>query len=115
MLINRKQAEDLRIAMSKFLRTYFPQFLYKGHGDHVGWWETDIESLLELSKPQGEAQRAAFRLIVHYPTNYGIPIHIEMFAEACYEWETMFEGYIPSIEALFDIFCFQLGISKCKQ
>ena len=115
MLVNRKQAEELRIKTSKFLSMCFPLFLYKGRGDHVGWWETSTESLLELSKPQGEAQRAAFRLIVHYPTNYGIPIHIEMFAEACYEWETMFEGYIPSIEALSEIFCFQLGIPKCKQ
>ena len=76
-----KENDALRLQVSSFLEKHCPAFSYKGRAIHVGYWETssDNDQLIELTKPNGDAERAAFRLIVHFPNEYGIPIHIDMY------------------------------------
>ena len=66
---------SLRSQIALFLEKHCPAFRYKGRANHVGYWETssDNDQLIELTKPNGDAGRAAFRLIVHFPNEYGIP------------------------------------------
>ena len=103
---------SLRSQIALFLEKHCPDFAYKGRAIHVGYWETssDNDQLIELTKPNGDAERAAFRLIVHFPNEYGIPIHVDMFPAPYWEWETVFNGYISNVCDLIRIFGFQLGI-----
>lgn len=64
---------SLRSQIALFLEKHCPDFAYKGRAIHVGYWETSSDQLIELTKPNGDAERAAFRLIVHFPNEYGIP------------------------------------------
>lgn len=101
---------SLRSQIALFLEKHCPDFAYKGRAIHVGYWETSSDQLIELTKPNGDAERAAFRLIVHFPNEYGIPIHVDMFPAPYWEWETVFNGYISNVCDLIRIFGFQLGI-----
>lgn len=101
---------SLRSQIASFLEKHCPDFAYKGRAIHVGYWETSSDQLIELTKPNGDAERAAFRLIVHFPNEYGIPIHVDMFPAPYWEWETVFNGYISNVCDLIRIFGFQLGI-----
>lgn len=103
---------SLRSQIALFLEKHCPAFRYKGRANHVGYWETssDNDQLIELTKPNGDAGRAAFRLIVHFPNEYGIPVHVDMFPAPYWEWETVFNGYISNVCDLIRVFGFQLGI-----
>jgi hypothetical protein len=107
-----KRNDALRSEIQTFIEQHCPDFKYKGHAVHVGLWETstDVDKLLELTKPNGDAERAAFRLLVHFPNEHGIPIHIEFYPAPYWEWETVFNGYIANVRDLVRIFGFQLGI-----
>ena len=110
--IDSKRNDALRGAFASLLEKHCPAFQYKGRALHVGFWETstDVDKLLDLTKPSGDAERAAFRLIVHFPNKHGIPIHIEMFPAPYWEWETVFNGYILNVNDLIHVLGFQLGI-----
>lgn len=103
---------SLRSQIALFLEKHCPDFAYKGRAVHVGYWETpsDCDRLLDLTKPNGDAMRAAFRLIVHFPNQHGIPIHIEMYPDSYWAWETVFNGYIANVNDLVRVLGFQLGI-----
>ena len=60
---------SLRSQIALFLEKHCPDFAYKGRAIHVGYWETSSDQLIELTKPNGDAERAAFRLIVHFISN----------------------------------------------
>lgn len=107
-----KANNSLRSQIALFLEKHCPAFRYKGRANHVGYWETssDNDQLIELTKPNGDAGRAAFRLIVHFPNEYGIPVHVDMFPAPYWEWETVFNGYISNVCDLIRVFGFQLGI-----
>lgn len=107
-----KENDALRLQVTSFLERHCPAFEYKGRATHVGCWETpsDSDQLIELTKPNGDAVRAAFRLIVHFPSGHGIPVHIEMYPAPYWTWETVFNGYVSNVCDLIRIFGFQLGI-----
>ena len=52
---------SLRSQIALFLEKHCPAFRYKGRAIHVGYWETssDNDQLIELTKPNGDAERAA--------------------------------------------------------
>lgn len=103
--------EYVRNGVTQMLNDEFTGFEYKGHGAHIGLWETS--DFVHLEKPFGQSYTTAkFRMFIFIPVGYGTEIKIEIFLPSVGEWETVFEGYVDSVIDIPKIFNFQLGIPK---
>ena len=109
--MNMGKYDNIRNNVTQMLKEEVTGFEYKGHGAHIGLWETP--DFIHLEKPFGQSYTLAqFRMFVFIPVGYGTEIKIEIFLPSVGEWETVFEGYISDISDISKILNFQLGIPK---
>ena len=62
----------------------------------IGIWET--KDFIELTPKISEVWMAKFRFILFYPVNGVELLKVEMYPASFYEWETVFNGIIPSVD-----------------
>ena len=75
-----------------------PLIEYKGRAMQIGIWETS--DFIDADPNIGEVWRAKFRFIFYFPENGVELMKIEMYPAPFYDWETVFNGIIPSIDFL---------------
>lgn len=76
-----------------------PHIQYKGRAVHIGLWETAEDIWIPLNPPVSEIDEARFRFLFFFPENGVELMKIEMYPFRYYEWETVFNGIIPSAES----------------
>ena len=108
-MTNKTDTTALREKVNRLLSEICPDMKYKGRGANVGVWE--MEDMVLLTKPiEDDFWSAKFRLLVFIPNQYGQWIKVEANIICCFEWETMFEGYVNDISDIKHILGTQLGI-----
>ncbi len=106
--------ESIRSEITEMLKHEFSVFEYKGHGAHIGIWETP--DMQHLEKPFGDSfDLSKFRLWVFFPNQWGQQIKIEVMLSAVGEWETVFEGYIESFGVIPGLLNFNFGLKSLQQ
>lgn len=75
-----------------------PNIQYRGRAVHIGMWETKEDIWIDLSHPISEVSYARFRFLFFFPEHGVELMKIEMYPAPFYEWETVYNGIIPSVE-----------------
>lgn len=77
-----------------------PNIQYKGRAVHIGMWETKEDVWINLDPQISEIDMARFRFLFFFPEHGVELMKIEMYPFHYYEWETVYNGIIPSAEFL---------------
>lgn len=87
-----------------------PNIQYKGRAVHIGMWETKEDVWIDLNPPISEIDKARFRFLFFFPENGVELMKIEMYPFHYYDWETVYNGIIPSVEFFEDLLTKGLSI-----
>ena len=98
-----------------------PIFHYAGRGNNDGVWQTfprhgnEGEGFVELSRRFDFVYKAAFRVFLWRNQLDGVVCLVEMYANSCYEWEHVFNGYVDTPAFLRSVLYQSIGIPNSKK
>lgn len=98
-----------------------PVFHYAGRGANDGVWQTfprlgnEGEGFVDITRHFGFVYMAAFRIMLWRNQLDGVVCLVEMYANSCYEWESVFNGYVDSPAFLRSLLYQSIGIPNKKK